>query len=255
MITVALSNQKGGCAKTTSAWALGTGLHRKGKKVLLVDLDAQSNLSFTANVDLLNMGVSLYDVFKGKADIKDAIHEIKSGLDIVTGGLKLTSADIEFMQQGREFMLAECLEDIQDIYDYCIIDTEPHLGILTTNALVASNGVIIPIQADIYGLQGMEQLKGFIDRVRTGYRPPNADLKIMGLLVTRVDERTNLAKALLEQINDTAADMGAKVYDTKIHASVSVGETALLKDDIYTVAPTSKTAKDYMTFIDEFLSN
>lgn len=253
MVTVVFSNQKGGCAKTTSVWALGTGLHRQGKKVLLVDLDAQSNLSFTANVDLLNLKTSLYEVFKGSANIVDAINEIKPGLDIVTGGLKLTSADMDFNQQGREYMLAESLEQLQNKYDYCIIDTEPHLGVLTTNALVASNTVIIPIQADIYGLQGMEQLKGFIDKIRTGYRPPNANLQIGGLLVTRVDERTNLTKALMEQITSTAAKMQTKVFNAKIHASVSIGETALLQDDIYNVAPNTKVANDYTAFVNEFL--
>lgn len=254
MVTVAFSNQKGGCAKTTSVWALGTGLHRKGYKVLLVDLDAQSNLSFTASVDLLNLNTSLYDVFKGNASIEDAIQEVKPGLDIVTGGLKLTSADMDFNHQGREYMLAESLEQVASNYDYCIIDTEPHLGVLTTNALVSADKVIIPLQADIYGLQGMEQLKGFINRIRTGYRPPNPNLIIGGLLVTRVDERTNLTKALMEQIYNTATDMQTKVYGAKIHATVSIGETALLQDDIYTIAPNSTATKDYMAFVDEFLN-
>lgn len=254
MITVSFSNQKGGCAKTTSVWALGTGLHRNGYKVLLVDLDAQSNLSFTANVDLLNLKTSLYDVFKGNARVIDAIQTVEPNLDIITGGLQLTSADMDFNQQGREYMLAQALEEISGNYDYCIIDTEPHLGVLTTNALVASNKVVIPLQADIYGLQGMEQLKGFINRIRTGYRPPNPNLEISGLLITRVDERTRLTKALLKPIYATAEEMQTKVYNAKIHATTAIGETALLQDNIFNVAPDATATKDYTAFINEFLN-
>lgn len=250
MKIVTFSNQKGGCAKTTSVWALGTGLHHKGYKVLLIDLDAQTNLSFTANVDLLHLETSLYDVFKGKARIEDAIHTIKNGLDIVTGGLDMAQADMEFMQQGREYMLKEHLESIKANYDYCIIDTEPHLGVLTSNALTVSDSVIIPLQADVYGLQGINQLKGFIDTVKK-YSNPN--LNIGGVLVTRIDNRTTLTQTLLPQIEDTAKAIGTKVFNAKIRATVNVGETAFLHDDIYTVAPTGTATADYLAFVDEFL--
>jgi len=248
--TITFSNQKGGCAKTTSVWALGTGLNNKGYKVLLIDLDAQSNLSFTANVDLLNLETRLYDVFKGKASIEKAIQTIKPGLDIITGGLELAQADMEFVQQGREYMLRECLEIVQDTYDYCIIDTEPHLGILTSNALTTSDSVIIPIQADVYGLQGVYNLKAFIDTTK---KYSNANLDIGGFLVTRVDNRTTLTQALLPQIEDTAKEIGTKVFESKIRATVNVGETAYLQDDIYKVAPNGTATKDYLAFIDEFL--
>lgn len=250
MKTITFSNQKGGCAKTTSVWALGTGLNNKGYKVLLIDLDAQSNLSFTANVDLLNLNASLYDVFKGKASIEDAVNEIKPGLDIITGGLELAQADMEFVQQGREYMLRECLEVVQGVYDYCIIDTEPHLGILTANALTTSDSVIIPIQADVYGLQGVYNLKTFIDTTK---KYSNPSLNIGGLLVTRVDTRTTLTQTLLPQIESTAQEIGTKVFDSKVRATVNIGETAFLQDDIYNVAPNGTATLDYLAFIDEFL--
>ena len=145
MEIVTLTNQKGGVAKTTTSYALGVGLYNAGKRVLLVDMDAQSNLSFTAGVDLNNLQTSLYDVFKGKADIKAAIQPLKvNGLDIVTSGIEMAGADMEFIGIGRENIISEQLEKVEDNYDYCIIDTPPTLGVLTMNALTASDKAIIP---------------------------------------------------------------------------------------------------------------
>lgn len=252
MVTVTLTNQKGGVGKSTTAFALATGLHNKGYKVLMVDMDAQSNLSYTTGIDLYNLENSMYDVFKGTATIQQAIQSVKIGLDIVVGGLKMTAADMEFTQIGREYLLKKALEQVKGNYDYCIIDTPPTLGVLTMNALASSDKVIIPLFADIYSLQGVEQLEGFINNIKE-YCNPN--LVVSGLLLTKYNERTVIAQALQDNINTAAETLNTKVYDTKIRATVSVQESQLLKEDIYTNSPNATATIDYLAFVDEFLND
>ena len=166
MKTITLSNQKGGVAKTTTAGALASGLSKKGFKVLAVDLDPQCNLALGSGADILNMDQTLYDVFKGTAELSGLISGTPMGYDLIAGGLSLAGADMDFTQTGREFMLREALDEIRADYDFCIVDTPPTLGILTVNALTASDGVIIPLTADLYSLQGLSQLNLLIERVR-----------------------------------------------------------------------------------------
>lgn len=250
MEIVTLTNQKGGVGKTTTTFSLAAGLHQQGKKVLLVDMDAQSNLSFTAGVDLLNMENSLYDVFKGNAAVDKAIQHIQIGLDIITGGLQMAAADMEFIGVGREYLLKRNLKALHTDYDYCIIDTPPTLGVLTMNALTASDKVIIPLQADIYSLQGVSQLKGFIDNIREYCNP---DLQIAGLLLTRYNERTVLAQALEESIKAAGEQLGTKVFNTRIRQAIAVQESQLSKGDIFTEAPNATATQDYKAFVQEFL--
>ena len=252
MEIISLTNQKGGVAKTTTSLALATGLHQKKKKVLMIDMDAQSNLSFTVGIDLLNIETSLYDVFKGNAEIKETLQTVKPGLDIITGGLQMSAADMEFTSIGREYLLKKNLANISSNYDYCIIDTPPPLGVLTMNALTASHKAIIPLFSDIYSLQGISQLQGFIQNIRE-YCNPN--LKIAGLLLTKYNARTNLAQALEEQIQNAAKTLETKVFYTKIRQTVAVQESQLLKGDIYTKVPNATATKDYISFVDEFMQN
>ncbi len=250
MEIITLTNQKGGVAKTTTSLALAIGIHQKKKRVLMVDMDAQSNLSFTVGVDLLNLEVSLYDVFKGNANIRDALQKVKPGLDIVTGGLQMAAADMEFTSIGREYLLKKNLAKLASGYDFCIIDTPPTLGVLTMNALTASQKAIIPLFSDIYSLQGISQLHGFIQNIREYCNPA---LKIEGLLLTKYTSRTNIAQALDEQIQNAATTLGTKVFKTRIRQAVAVQESQLLKQDIYTKAPHATATRDYMAFVEEFL--
>lgn len=252
MVIVTLTNQKGGVAKTTTALALANGLHKKKKRVLMVDMDAQSNLSFATGVDLLNLEASMYDVFKEAADVREAVQTVKDGLDIVTGGLQMAAADMEFTSIGREYLLKKNLDKLSADYDFCIIDTPPTLGVLTMNALTASHKVIIPLFSDIFSLQGISQLQGFIQNVREYCNP---DLEIAGLLLTKYTSRTNIAQALDEQIQNAATTLGTKVFNTRIRQAVAVQESQLLKGDIYTKAPRATATHDYMAFVDEFLRN
>lgn len=250
MKTITLSNQKGGVAKSTTSSALASGLSKKGYRVLVIDTDPQCNLSLGAGADILNMDQTLFDVFKGTAELTDLIQKTALGYDLVTGGLALAGADMDFTQTGREYMLREALDDIRGDYDYCIVDTAPSLGILTVNALTASDSVIIPLTADLYSIQGLSQLNLLIKRVR---KYSNKDLKIAGLLITRHDERTNVSKALMDQINQTAEKLGTKVFSKPIRNSVAVRESQVMRSDLFTEAPKANATVDYQSFIDEFL--
>ena len=252
MKTITLTNQKGGVSKSTTAYALATGLVNRGHKVLIVDADPQSNLSFTAGVDLLNMDHSLYDVFHGETAAIDALHNIRDGLDILTAGLEAAAVDMEFAgRAGREFMLREVLDELKADYDYCVIDTPPTLGILTMNAITAADCLVIPLNMDIYSLQGMEQLHGFINNVR---KYTNPTLKISGLLLTKYHDRQNVTQVLIDAVNKAAASMETTVYKTHIRESVAVKETQIAQTDLFSEAPQATATKDYNAFIDEFLA-
>ena len=250
MKTITLSNQKGGVAKTTTSGALASGLSLRGYKVIAIDLDPQCNLSLGSGANILDMKVTLYDVFKGSAQIRDLITETNLGYDLITGGLTLAGADMDFTQTGREYMLREALEGIREDYDFCVIDTPPTLGILTVNALTASDSVVIPVTADLFALQGLTQLNLLLKRVK---KYSNKDLKISGLLITRHDDRTNVSKALRDQIQQTAERLGTKVFSKPIRNSVAVRESQVLQSDLFTEAPKANATQDYTCFIDELL--
>lgn len=246
MKTVVFTNQKGGVGKTTSAYALATGLHNKGYTVLIVDADPQANATYTAGVDEYT---TLYDVFRGKYSPADAIRTVQNGLDIMSVGLQATAADMELAgRTAREYLLKNALQGLQ--YDFCIIDTAPTLGLLTLNALTAADVLIIPMIAEIYSLQGAEQLQDFISTVQ---KYTNSGLKVAGILLTKYHEKQNITAALMDNIQNTAAALGTVVYDAKIRESVAVKETALLRGELYAEAPKATATIDYKQFVDEFL--
>lgn len=249
MKTVVFSNQKGGVGKTTSAAALAAGLKSRGYRVVAVDLDPQCNLCLSSGVDMLTVSKTMYDVFKGAATVNDVIVP-GLGYDIIPGGLTLAAADMDFTQAGREYMLSEALEGVSERFDYAVVDTPPTLGILTTNALTAADGVIIPLTADVYALQGLTQLNGLIRNVR---KYCNRDLKIYGLLLTKYNDRQNVSKALRDQVEAAAAQLETKVYRATIRESVAVREAQLLQSDFLKEAPNANAAIDYQAFIAEFL--
>lgn len=249
MKTIVLTNQKGGVAKSTTAYALATGLHNKGFSVLIVDADPQSNLTYMAGMD--EAQTTFYDVLKGKSTVTDALQTIKKGLDVLTIGLTGTAADMELASRtAREYMISEALQSVADNYNFCVIDTAPTLGLLTLNALTAADYAIVPMNLEILSLQGLEQLSGFIENVR---KYTNNGLKVSGLLLTRYNERLNLTQALKGNVENAAEAVKTVVYDTKIRESVAVKEAQLLRGDIYTEAPKATATIDYKKFVDEFL--
>lgn len=250
MKTITITNQKGGVAKTTTAWHLGVGLNKRGYKVLFVDLDPQSNLSFTANVDLLNIEHTLFDVFQNKTSVKKALIHLSDTMDILVSGIELSAADRTFTQLGREKMLLKALKHLEADYDFCIIDTPPSLGVMNENALTCSNYVIVPIQADVYALQGISQLQGFIEDIKEN---SNSHLDIAGILITRVDSRTNLYNVLMPQFEKAAARIGTKIFDSNIRSTVSVGEAALERTNLFDYQSGSTATQDYSDFVEEFI--
>lgn len=254
MKTIVLTNQKGGVAKTTTAYALAAGLHNKGFRVLIVDADPQGNLTYTAGNEE-NKQNTLYEVLKGNCTVHEAMrntHPLDNAMSILSVGLQGTAADMELASRtAREYMLKEALEKVAKDYDYCVIDTAPTLGLLTLNALTAADRVIIPLNLEVYSLQGMEQLSGFIENVR---KYTNKELSISGLLITKYNERLNISQALKESVEQAAKVMNTRVFNTKIRESVAVKEAQLLRSDIYTEAPKATATLDYMAFVDEFLS-
>lgn len=172
MKIVAITNQKGGVGKTTTATALASGLNRKGFNTLLVDTDPQSNASDTYRA---TDKPTIYEVFENKVSAVEVIQSTDQG-DIIAGDLRMSAADMTFTKQGREYILKKALKPIESRYDYIIIDTPPALGIITINALTAAHSLIIPMLADRYSLQGIAQLSDTIETVKEYSNP---DLKLM----------------------------------------------------------------------------
>lgn len=248
MKIISIANQKGGVGKSTTASALGSGLIMRGKKVLFLDIDPQTNLSSSFGVD--NNKNSIYEVMAGKANLQETIQTV-NGKDIIPGNTFLSNADTEFSLPGREYKLQKALKKLDGIYDYIIIDTPPALGVLTVNALTASNYVLIPAEADTSSIQGISQLYETIQAVKE-YCNPKLELK--GVLLTRFS-KTILSRDLADTIEEIAKQLGSFVYQTRIRECIALKETKTQQTDIFTYAPKSNAALDYDSMVDEFLAN
>lgn len=247
MEIIAICNQKGGVGKSTTAENLLAGLHSKGYKVLGIDLDAQRNLSFTTGAS--TEGATILGVLTNEVDINKAIQHTHSG-DIIASNRSLSGADAFINETGKEYRLKEALEKIEGDYQYCIIDTPPALGILTTNALTACRRVIIPAQADIYSLQGIEEL---YETTKTIKKYCNPELTIEGILLTRYSQRAILSREVAEQAEILANKIGTKVFKAMIREAVVVKESQLSRASLFSYAPKANVTKDYEQFIDELL--
>lgn len=245
--TVTIANQKGGVGKSTTAHAIGMGLSYQGHKVLFVDLDAQGNLSYVLGLD--EEGASAYDLLSHRVDAQKVIRTIGS-VDAVAASPALHGADMEFTQTGKEYRLKEALESVESCYDYIVIDTPPALGMLTINALTASNGLIIPAQADVFSLQGVGQLHATVEAVK---RYCNPVLSVWGILITRYNGRAIVSRDMVAMLSETAAQLNTRVYRAMIRENVTAREAAAARKDIFTYAPKSNAAQDYEALIDEIM--
>ena len=243
METISVTNQKGGTGKSTTALALGAALQKKGHKVLFIDLDAQGNLTYALGATGLNT-LNAMELLEGRAQAG------KIQGNIIASTPELAAAEKVLNKTGKEYKLKEALQSIKPLYDYIIIDTPPSMGILTINALTASDSVIIPAQADIFSLQGITQIKETIDAVREYC---NKALKVKGIVLTRFNGRAIISKDLADVLKAEADKLGTKVFNTKIREGTALKEAQASQQDIFTYAPASNGASDYMQLTKEVL--
>lgn len=217
IITVA--NQKGGVGKTTTVLNLGSALHREGKRVLLVDLDPQAALSTSLAIDAGKDHKTVYQILLSQVRATRAIRRSRSGPDLIPANIDLAAAEVELVaEMGRERVLAEALHPVHDRYDFILIDCPPSLGLLTINALVAAQEVIIPLQCEYLAMRGLGLLLRTIERVKAKL---NRNLKVAGILVTMYNRRTLHAQEVLDEVRKSFGD---RVFPVVVKSSVRFKE-------------------------------
>lgn len=247
---IALANQKGGVGKTTTAVNLGADLATLGKKVLLIDADAQGNATSGVGISKADIQNDIYDVLLNEEALADTIMQTAhEGLDIVPATIQLSGAEIELTpQMARETRLKQALAPVQGDYDFVLIDCPPSLGLITINAFTASDSILIPVQSEYYALEGLSQLLNTIALVRKHFNP---DLKIEGVLLTMFDARTNLGAQVNEEVRKYFKD---DVYDTVIPRNVKLSEAPSYGLPIIDYDPKSKGAQFYLDLAKEVLA-
>jgi len=249
MRTIVITNQKGGCGKTTTAVNLAAALAQMGHKVLIVDLDSQAHATLGLGYEPDSLDKTIYHSLANKQlPISKVITTTKiKGLDLVPSNILLAKAQNELTAIPRkEYLLADHLKAVSGKYDFCVIDCPPSLGLLTFNALVASTDVIVPVQVHYYALEGLKQLLETVKIARKRFYP--CSVKILGILLTFVEGKATLSHQVEHQMRHF---FGNLVFDTVIHSSISLAEAPSAGESITTYAPESKGASDYMALAEE----
>jgi chromosome partitioning protein len=246
---LACANQKGGVGKTTTVVNLGAYLSLAGRRILIVDLDPQGNATSGLGVDRANLEGSTYDALLGDTPLSDILVSTDvPGLSLAPSTIALAGSDVELAgQAARERRLARAIEPVVAEYDEILIDCPPSLGLLTINALTASDGVLVPVQCEYYALEGLGQLIGTIHLVRDHLNPA---LSIEGAVLTMFDPRTNLAAQVVDEVR---RHLGPTVYRTVIPRSVRLSEAPSYGRPIATYRPDSKGAAAYDALAREYL--
>jgi len=238
--TIAVANQKGGVAKTTTVASLGAALVERGRKVLLVDLDAQSCLTFSLGIDPEEVELSVHDVLLGRVQPAMAILPTEDGVDLLPSTIELAGTEAQLLTRpGREFVLRTALEEVADAYDVILLDCSPSLGVLTLNALTAADEVIIPLQCEMLSHRGVGQL---LDTITDVKRILNRDLQVLGVLPTMFDARTNHSRAVLA---DVAERYGLAVLEPPIPKSVRFAEAPAAGRSVLATATRTRGAEAY----------
>lgn len=254
---IAITNQKGGVGKTTT-FNLGVALAKQGKRVLVVDVDPQSNLTTYAGwYDENELKYTLTDLMEQSMNddeikIKDSILHHKENVDLIPSNLSLSALENSLTYaMSREYTLRNCLSSIKDDYDYILLDCQPSLGMLTINALASANSVIIPVQSEYFALRGMTDLFKIINKVR---RQINPTLKIEGALLTLVDSRANLPKEIATQLKDNYGSI-LNLFNTQIPRAVKTAESTSSGGSVFTYDKSGTVANAYSSFAKEVLND
>lgn len=241
---IAISNHKGGVGKTTSVASIGSILSSKGYKVLMVDLDAQSNLTTSLTADEPER--TIYNSLKEQRNLP--IVELRENLHLIPSSLELAGIELELSGvMSREFILKDLLEPLSETYDYILLDTPPSLGLIAVNSFVASSELFIPLTAEALPFKGLNMILNIVSMVQKRLNP---QLSLSGIIITRWAGR-KLNKMVEEALREKYGD---KVFQTKIRENISLAEAPLTGKDIIAYAPTSNGAKDYLELTEEILS-
>lgn len=249
---ISLINQKGGVGKTTSCINIGAGLSKLGKRVLLIDMDAQGSLTVGVGINDVEQRLTIYEVLTKNVAITDVIIDNVNGLyDVVPNDLRSSAIDKQLASEySTEYRLYDAIKELGDTYDYILIDCPPSLGILNINSLYASTEVFIPLQAEFLALNGINQLLNTITAVKRAKTRINESLNITGVITTFYDKRKRLNK----EIHDNAtAYFNNVVFKSKIRNCVALAEAPGNGKDIFTYAPKCNGAKDYYNLIKEIV--
>src|SRR5215212_7609627 len=243
---IALANQKGGVAKTTTTLNLGVAMVERGKRVLCVDLDPQSNLTMSQGIDPDELDRTMFDVLVHKTPLEDVILERE--IDLAASSIDLAGAELALSSMiGRERALQKALLPVRGRYDYVLIDTPPSLGLLTINALTAADGVIVPVQCEYLSLRGLVQLEGTLSMIRENLNPV---VEIQGILPTMYDGRTLHAREAVEMLRENFGDL---VFETKIKKTVRYAEAPVQGTSVLGYDPTGDAAQAYRKLAKEVL--